>query len=103
MLDARAIQKMSRRLESAAAAQDWAAVSSADREVAGLLRTANDRSALQPSERAALMSLRKVHDDALAQCIEAGERIAIRIAELGSSREGWLAYAHDHDLSGALS
>ncbi|WP_018411166.1 hypothetical protein [Methyloversatilis thermotolerans] len=92
--------RIATRLQQAALHADWQELSEADRELADLLTPYLGRGQLGAAELSALMVLRKVHDDAFERCVEAGERISLRLAELGAARDGWLAYAHDREISG---
>lgn len=98
-----AFARLARRIERAAANGDWADLSAADLELAGMLPSFIGQPEMAVAERAALLALREAHDEAFARCVTAGERIGSRLSELGAARDGWLAYAHDHDLSGEQS
>lgn len=103
MTDRHTFARIARRLEAAALSDDWATLAAADRELAAVLQAVSARRDLSAGDRDALFALRKVHDGALARCAEAAEQIGGRLAELGAGRDGWLAYAHDVELSGSHS
>ncbi|MBU0602998.1 MAG: hypothetical protein KKD25_11440 [Gammaproteobacteria bacterium] len=91
--------RIAQRIERAADADDWAGLAAADRDLADLLSGLNGRPDLVATVRPALLALRAVHGAAVQRCVEAGVRAGEHLAELGASRDGWLAYAHDHSLS----
>lgn len=103
MTDRHTFARIARRLEVAALGDDWSTLAAADRELAAVLQGAAARRDLSAADRDALLALRKAHDGALARCVEASERIAERLSELGAGRDGWMAYAYDLELSGSHS
>lgn len=103
MTDRHTFARIARRLETAALSDDWATLAAADRELATVLQAVATRRELSAADRDALSALRKVHDGALARCVEAAGLVGGRLAELDAGRDGWLAYAHDVELSGSHS
>jgi DNA-binding GntR family transcriptional regulator len=95
--------RFAQRIKRAADADDWAALAAADRDLADVLSELDGRPDLVASARPALLALRAVHGAALQRCVEAGVRAGEHLAELSASRDGWLAYAHDHSLSDGQS
>jgi hypothetical protein len=77
------------RLDAAVAADDWVALEALDREIAACLPAAA-ASGVAP---AVCEALRRAHRQARAHCRQAAARLGERLAELGTHREGWLAYA----------
>jgi hypothetical protein len=94
------LRTLARRLEAAAAADDWAALVRVDTDVAAALACLDD--AWSGAERAALADLRAAHAAALRRCGEQTEILAGRLEELGRSREGWMAYALTGDAGTGL-
>lgn len=83
-------------LRVAAAAQDWVAMKVTDTEVATLLRTLAAHTEWSTAERAALRALKVAHREASTACAAAGEALSRQMADLGTGRDGRIAYAlHD--------
>jgi hypothetical protein len=88
---------LAQRLRDAAAGQDWAALAEADRDLARFLAIAAAQGLPAPAERTALQALRLAHGQARTLCAEAGEQLARRMADMQTSKDGWLAYALHSD------
>jgi hypothetical protein len=89
------LQALARRLALAASSGDWATLVRVDTEVAGALACLD--APWSDAERAALTELRTAHHEALRRCFEEAERLGQRLDDLGSRREGWMAYAMGND------
>jgi hypothetical protein len=89
-------------LRVASAAQDWAALKQADTEVAALLPTLAVSSEWSTAERAALRALKLAHREASTACATAGEALSRQMADLGTGRDGRIAYAL-HDTTSELT
>lgn len=88
------IQHMAQRLRGASEAQDWAALTAIDHELAHWLRQAGP---LTEAEQVALKPLAQAHEQARAACAAAAEAMARRIEALQAGKDGWLAYALHSD------
>ncbi|MGK5077162.1 hypothetical protein [Janthinobacterium sp. HLX7-2] len=90
MANASAWLQLARELQAAAAKQDWNALALLDRKLAQELAGV---AAVLEHERAALLTLRKVHAQALQLCSDEKQRLGLQLGEIHSKQEGWVAYA----------
>lgn len=81
------------RLKHAADRQDWPAVTDIDREVATLLTGLAAAERLSAGESSAIDALYKVHATARLAC----DAECVRLAELPTHREGWMAYGMNNE------
>ena len=82
--------QLARELQAAAGKQDWNAVALLDRKLA---RELAGIAAVPEHERAALLTLRKVHAQALQLCADEKQRLGLQLGDIHSKQEGWVAYA----------
>ncbi|WKB54109.1 hypothetical protein [Eleftheria terrae] len=85
------------RLSHAAASRDWAALAQADAELQALAPQLARREDWSSAELRAFAVLQHAHQHARERCACEAERIDARLAELRSSKDGWLAYALNED------
>jgi hypothetical protein len=83
--------ELARRLESAAAAGDWAALARADAEVAAALSALSARGV--DAQRAALERLQSAHRAAARRCDDACADLESHLGALARNKDGWIAYA----------
>ncbi len=81
------------RLLAAARAHDWNALSATDRELRRQLPRLVAQGPWSTSERTALQRLEQAHSAALLGCRAAGDALQLRMTQLRSNHDGWLAYA----------
>lgn len=89
----RAIDRLSARLHGAATAADWDLLERAVHELAPQLQALAASGPWSAAQRAALARLRTAHDDAMQACALAAAALQVRLDEMGSNKEGWMAYA----------
>ena len=89
----RSIERLTARLHGASVAADWDLLGRAVRELAAQLQALAADGAWNASERAALARLRSAHDGAATACAAAAGKLQTRLEEMGSNKEGWMAYA----------
>ncbi|AKJ30363.1 hypothetical protein [Caldimonas brevitalea] len=93
MADARQLLALAERLSAAASACDWAALAQVDRELAEALGRLAPPTEQSRSVRDAMAVLQHAHSRAQAACAGEAAALEARLADLGSRKEGWLAYA----------
>lgn len=87
------ILAMAARLSSAAGNGDWTALAAANSALAPTLATLAAQGAWSEAERGALRTLRAAHQQAYRDCSEEKERLARRLSDMQTNKEGWIAYA----------
>jgi len=80
-------------LDDAALASDWTAVGAADRTLLAALSRWPAAGALTSVEQVALARLRQSHQAALDQCMRCADALALRLQDMNTRKDGWLAYA----------
>lgn len=85
------LNDLARRLRRAASAEDWAALSTIDRELAHVLRWTPPTGSR--SERAALETVWRAHVEARERCAHETTRVDKVLAQMRQHRDGWMAYA----------
>lgn len=93
------LTRFAAQLLQAARARDWAALETADREVARSLPQLAAQGDWTPAEQAALQQLGQAHNAAREVCSAAGQALAQHIQQLQTGRDGWLAYAQHSSLT----
>ncbi|NBV17863.1 hypothetical protein [Janthinobacterium sp.] len=93
-----ALQQLTRELHAAAGQQDWNALEQLERKLAQQLPLLAGQGALSDSEHTALLTLRRVHGQALQICINEKQRLGLHMGEIHSKQEGWVAYALESDM-----
>ena len=88
-----ALTELARRLESAAAAADWAALARADADVAAALAGLPAQGLAAAADRVALERLQAAHRAAARRCDDACAELEDRLGELTRNKDGWMAYA----------
>jgi len=88
-----AIDRLAKRLQGASTAANWDLLELAVRELAPQLTLLATSGAWSVPERAALARLRAAHDGAVRACGGAADTLQVRLDEMGSNKEGWMAYA----------
>lgn len=99
------LEDLAWRLATAAGAADWAALEVANDAVARILPQLAQRGDWATDERAALVKLRAVHEQAYRDCSHAKDRLALTLGDMRDKKEGWMAYAliGDTDADGNLA
>ncbi len=92
------MQQLTRELHAAAGQQDWNALEQLERKLAQQLPLLAGQGALSDSEHTALLTLRRVHGQALQICINEKQRLGLHMGEIHSKQEGWVAYALESDM-----
>lgn len=83
------------RLNDACVLSDWEALAAIDREIAQLLPRWRTEGRWTAAEQLGLERLRQSHRAALEHCQRSSDELAVRLNDLGTHKDGWLAYAVD--------
>ncbi|HTD04164.1 hypothetical protein [Undibacterium sp.] len=84
---------MAARLKAAAEAKDWQALDLADKELAASLPRLAASAAWTVAERASLLNLRAIHNEAYQRCTVESARLTKHLSDMQANKEGWIAYA----------
>jgi len=93
--------QMGEALRAAAAAADWALLGEHAHALAPRLRALAARGPWSAAERQALQRLRSEHDAAAAAACAASDYLALKLEQLRSNKDGWIAYAMHSDTESA--
>lgn len=85
--------QMGEALSSAAVKADWALLGEHANALAPRLQALAARGPWNAAERQALQRLRGAHDDAAAAAATASDELALKLEQLRSNKDGWIAYA----------
>lgn len=85
--------QMGEALRSAAIKADWTLLGEHANALAPRLQALAARGPWSAAERQALQRLRSEHDAAAAAACEASDQIALKLEQLRSNKDGWIAYA----------
>jgi hypothetical protein len=85
--------QMGEALRAAAVAADWALLGEHANALAPRLRALAARGPWSAAERQALQRLRNAHDDAASAAAAASDQLALKLEQLRSNKDGWIAYA----------
>lgn len=84
---------LARRLEEASLTKNWRALERANTDTSRIVSDLHARGPWSVAERVAFDKMREAHERARARCTEALTGVSLQMAEIGTHREGWLAYA----------
>lgn len=80
-------------LQAAAAGADWTRLNEQARALAPALQALAARGPWSAAERGALQRLRTQHDAAAQAAASATRALGVRLDELRTNKDGWIAYA----------
>lgn len=92
---------MGEAFRAAAAAADWARLGEHANALAPRLQALAARGPWSAAERQALQRLRSEHDAAAAAAAIASGELALKLEQLRSNKDGWIAYAMHSDTESA--
>lgn len=87
-----AIRALGAQLDTAAAARDWSALDVHARALGQRLSALAASRPWSAAERAALAQLQAAHGAAAAACDGAAEALSLRLEDMRTNKEGWIAY-----------
>ncbi|MBY0239787.1 MAG: hypothetical protein K2X55_10790 [Burkholderiaceae bacterium] len=85
--------QLGQKMSAATNASDWKALAAINTLMASSLPAMAQLGPWTPAERAALASLRDLHNQAILRTREASHELGKHLAEMQANKEGWLAYA----------
>lgn len=96
----RRLAQLAERLHAARGAKHWRALASIDTELAQSLPAMKEQGAWSTREQLALSAVRRAHGLAYEDCLREGARLGRQLEEMQTHKEGWMAYAMNHDSAG---
>ena len=93
--------RMGEAFRAAAAAADWSALGEHAHALAPRLQALAARGPWSAAERQALQRLRGAHDEAAAAAATASGELALKLEQLRSNKDGWIASAMHSDTESA--
>lgn len=85
--------QLGQKMSAATNASDWKALAAINTLMASSLPAMAAQGPWTPAERAALASLRDLHNQAILRARNASDELGKHLAEMQANKEGWLAYA----------
>lgn len=93
----RTLLNMAQKMNAAIVSQDWKMLAALNTLMASSLPVMAAQGNWSSAERAALVALHQLHQEAVRSCDQATEALGQRLADMQLNKEGWLAYALDAD------
>ncbi|TFW20403.1 hypothetical protein [Duganella callida] len=89
----RTLLQMTQKMSAAIASEDWKTLAAINTLMASTLPQMAAQAPWSNAERAALVALRQMHNEAVQRCNLATDALGRKLQEMQANQEGWLAYA----------
>src|SRR5471032_112967 len=95
----RTLLALGQKMHAATVAEDWKTLAALNTLMATTLPAMAQQGSWTPAERAALVALRQLHEQALVRCEQSTGALSAHLHSMRANKEGWLAYALDNSFT----